>query len=327
MAVVGLSVATVLIGRERDEARRQRQQARKAVDDNYTRVAETWLADRLDPLQREFLEKALAYYRDFAGPDEGDPGLRQDRGRAYLRMGDVLRKLGRHDEAEPAYRQSIAILGEAGQRPADQRPSTATTWPRRPSGSARSGPPGTRRPSSTRPPGSTARPPRPRRPWWPTSRRRPGGSPWGGPWRPGRPPPRDRPGRPTPRRPTGGPSPLLEKAVGRRTRRGRPEAGTGREPRRPGDPAQGTRAARRGEGDRSAVGRGLREARRRGPDPPRALATAWPRPTTTSPWCSARPGPLRASPSRSSTRKSPSTGGSPRTTRPVPNIAGPWPGP
>ncbi len=111
MAVVGLSVTSVLIGRERDEARRQRQQARQAVDDNYTRVAEEWLADRLDPLQLEFLQKALAYYRDFAAADAADPGLRREQGRAYLRMGDVLRKLGRHDEAEPAYRRSIAILG------------------------------------------------------------------------------------------------------------------------------------------------------------------------------------------------------------------------
>ena len=111
-AVVALSVSAVLIGKERDEARRQGRQARKAVDDSYTRVAENWLADRLDPLQREFLEKALVYYRDFAGPDEGDPGLRQDRGRAYLRMGDVLRKLGRHDEAEAAYRRAIEILSK-----------------------------------------------------------------------------------------------------------------------------------------------------------------------------------------------------------------------
>jgi eukaryotic-like serine/threonine-protein kinase len=119
-AVIALSVSTVLIGKERDEANRQRQQARKAVDDNYTRVADTWLADRLDPLQREFLEKALAYYRDFAGPDAGDPGLRQEKGRAYLRMGDVLRKLGRHDEAEVAYRQSIEILSKlASEEPAN----------------------------------------------------------------------------------------------------------------------------------------------------------------------------------------------------------------
>ena len=62
-AGVALAVCAVLIGRERDEARLQRQQARQAVDDMYTEVAEKWLEDRLDPLQREFLEKALAYYR------------------------------------------------------------------------------------------------------------------------------------------------------------------------------------------------------------------------------------------------------------------------
>ena len=119
-AFVALSVSSVLIKRERDEARRQREQARRAVDDSYTRVAEEWLADRLDPLQREFLEKALVYYRDFAGSDEADPTLGLERGRAHLRLGDVLRKLGRHDEAESSYRSSIAILGPlADGAPAD----------------------------------------------------------------------------------------------------------------------------------------------------------------------------------------------------------------
>ena len=119
-AVVALGIASVLVGRERDEARRQGRQARQAVDENYTKVAEEWLADRLDPLQRQFLMKALAYYRDFAGPDDGDPTLRQDRGRANLRLGDVLRKLGRHDESRAAYAESIAILDRlATDEPAD----------------------------------------------------------------------------------------------------------------------------------------------------------------------------------------------------------------
>ena len=109
-AVVALGIASILVGRERDEARRQGRQARKAVDENYTRVAEGWLADRLDPLQRQFLEQALVYYRDFAGPDEGDNTLRQDRGRAHLRLGDVQRKLGQHDKARVAYAQAIAIF-------------------------------------------------------------------------------------------------------------------------------------------------------------------------------------------------------------------------
>jgi serine/threonine protein kinase len=109
-AVFALTVSAVLIGKERDEARRQRSQARQAVDDMYTKVAEQWLEDRLDPLQREMLEKALRYYENFAAVDAADPTVRQERGRAFLRLGDVLRKLGRHDEAEKAYRRSVDAL-------------------------------------------------------------------------------------------------------------------------------------------------------------------------------------------------------------------------
>jgi serine/threonine-protein kinase len=117
--MVALSVGTVLIRRERDEARAQRRQARLAVDDMYSKVADQWLEDRLDPLQREFLAKALAYYENFTRQDSSDPTVRQERGRAYLRMGDVLRKLGRHDEAEAAYRRSVAVLDRlAGEAPA-----------------------------------------------------------------------------------------------------------------------------------------------------------------------------------------------------------------
>ncbi|HWE38560.1 MAG TPA: protein kinase, partial [Isosphaeraceae bacterium] len=117
-ATVALSVSTVLIRRERNEAqfqrneaRVQRGQARNAVDDMYTEVAEKWLEDRLDPVQKQFLEKALAYYDTFAGQDGADMPVRLERGRAYQRMGDILLKLGRRDEADKAYRKAADLIG------------------------------------------------------------------------------------------------------------------------------------------------------------------------------------------------------------------------
>jgi serine/threonine protein kinase/tetratricopeptide (TPR) repeat protein len=61
-SVVGLAVANVLISRERDRVRAQRELARKAVDDMYTDVAEQWLEDQSDPLQQAFLDRALSAY-------------------------------------------------------------------------------------------------------------------------------------------------------------------------------------------------------------------------------------------------------------------------
>ncbi len=110
-------MSTALIRRERNEAmlqrneaRLQREVARHAVDQMYTEVAEKWLEDHLDAVQREFLEKALAYYETFAGDGAAEPAVRQERGRAYQRMGDILHKLGRDDEAATAYRRAIEAL-------------------------------------------------------------------------------------------------------------------------------------------------------------------------------------------------------------------------
>ncbi len=117
-ATVALSVSAALIRRERDEARAQRnearaqrQVARTAVDEMYTEVAEKWLEDNLDPIQKEFLEKALAYYETFAGQADAEPTVRQERGRAYKRMGDILHKLGRNPEAVKAFRRAGEVLG------------------------------------------------------------------------------------------------------------------------------------------------------------------------------------------------------------------------
>ncbi len=148
--VVALSIGTVLVGRERDEARRQRdeatrqreeatarrnearlqrQQARRAVDDMYTKVAVNWLEDRLDPLQREFLDQALGYYEGFAGQEADEPSARQERGRAYQRAGDIYRKLGKPAEAEKALRRASEILGSlAAETP--EAPEIRQDWAR-----------------------------------------------------------------------------------------------------------------------------------------------------------------------------------------------------
>ena len=104
-----LSVSTVLISRERNEARAQGKQARQAVDDMYTRVAENWLEDRLDPLQKEFLEKALNYFETFTRESAREPAVRLEHGRIYQRMGDIQQKFGRTEAAEAAFRKAITF--------------------------------------------------------------------------------------------------------------------------------------------------------------------------------------------------------------------------
>jgi tetratricopeptide (TPR) repeat protein len=90
------------------------QLARQAVDEMYTEVAEKWLAQQADmtPLQRHFLEKALAFYQRLAAERDGDPAVRFEAAKAEQRVGDIRRKLGQHAEAGAAYHRALALLGE-----------------------------------------------------------------------------------------------------------------------------------------------------------------------------------------------------------------------
>jgi tetratricopeptide (TPR) repeat protein len=112
-------------GRERDAAEEERRWARQAVEDMYTQVAEQWLARqaRLQPLQRDFLQKALRYYqRSSEGPGSG-PGQRLEAAQAYRRVGDIQARLGAYRAAEQAYRQALAALREpAAALPGDPEP-------------------------------------------------------------------------------------------------------------------------------------------------------------------------------------------------------------
>ncbi|HJQ79938.1 MAG TPA: serine/threonine-protein kinase, partial [Lacipirellulaceae bacterium] len=83
--------------------------ARQAVDNMYTQVAEKWLAHQpqMEPVQREFLEKALAFYTDFAKEGGDDPSVRFETARAYRRIAEIKHRLGQPVQAEDAFRQAV----------------------------------------------------------------------------------------------------------------------------------------------------------------------------------------------------------------------------
>jgi tetratricopeptide (TPR) repeat protein len=99
---------------ERDAAREEQRWAAQAVDDMYTRVAQEWLGPqpRLQPLQREFLEKALEYYQHAAERWPDDPGLREKLPGLYHRVGRIQATLGRQDRAEEALRKAVSGFEE-----------------------------------------------------------------------------------------------------------------------------------------------------------------------------------------------------------------------
>jgi serine/threonine-protein kinase len=87
-------------------------QARKAVDDYLTTVSESRLLREpgLQPLRKELLESALAYYKGFLKQRSDDPSIQRDLASAYLRVGKVTAEIGSPADAQRAYDQALAIL-------------------------------------------------------------------------------------------------------------------------------------------------------------------------------------------------------------------------
>ena len=117
-AVVALAAGTVLIGRQRTEALHQRDRAeenlglaRQVVDEMYTQVA-VRLRDRerMDADQRDLLLKAARFYERFALPQSADPSVRLEAGRAGLRAGEILTRLGETGPAEAAIGRAMRQL-------------------------------------------------------------------------------------------------------------------------------------------------------------------------------------------------------------------------
>jgi serine/threonine protein kinase len=123
--VLGATVSTwqaVRAARAERRADVRSRLARRAVDEMYTEVAEKWLARQatLTPLQRAFLDKAVAFYDQFAAERASDPEARLETARAEWRVGEIRRKLGQHKEAEVAYRHSLRRLEDLDRVTLDQ---------------------------------------------------------------------------------------------------------------------------------------------------------------------------------------------------------------
>jgi eukaryotic-like serine/threonine-protein kinase len=111
VAVGSLATSTVMIAGKQRELEMQRDEARQAVDDMYTDVAEQWLGQQaaLEPIQRKFLQKALDYYQRSAGKSGTDPRLRFRTAQAYFRMARIQEALGGSRDAEVSYRQAVGL--------------------------------------------------------------------------------------------------------------------------------------------------------------------------------------------------------------------------
>jgi serine/threonine-protein kinase len=97
---------------ERVRAEKAFQDARRAVDDYYTRVSENKLlgVPGLEPLRRDLLEAALTYYQKFAEENRSDPKVRADLATAYFRLATITELIGSKRKAHDFYRKTIALF-------------------------------------------------------------------------------------------------------------------------------------------------------------------------------------------------------------------------
>jgi serine/threonine-protein kinase len=110
----------------RQEAERQRIQAeegflaaRGAVDDFFTDVSETKLLDApgLQPLRKELLATALAYYQDFIRQRAHDPTVQSELAATFYRVGQIENSIGTKERALSALRQAQAIQRRLAESP------------------------------------------------------------------------------------------------------------------------------------------------------------------------------------------------------------------
>ncbi len=93
------------------------------MDELLTRVSESQLSSvpGLQPLRRDLLTAALAYYQDFVRQRGDDPALKIGLADAQLRLGRILRDLGEDAPSRAALEQALALHEAAARDRPDDR--------------------------------------------------------------------------------------------------------------------------------------------------------------------------------------------------------------
>jgi serine/threonine protein kinase/tetratricopeptide (TPR) repeat protein len=103
---------------ERSEAEKQRavaeanfQNARKAVDDYFTSVSQAKLLNvpGLQPLRKELLDSALAYYRQFIDQYGDDPTVQAELAASFVRVGSITSAIGSKEQALAAFHEATDV--------------------------------------------------------------------------------------------------------------------------------------------------------------------------------------------------------------------------
>ena len=112
---------------ERNKTNAERQHLRVVVDDMYRNFEERILEREpsLEPVQREFLIKALGHYERLAQGDGSTPDDRLAIAQSFRRIADIESRLGHSDAAEQAYTTAKSRLDQCDESPAVLRERAA----------------------------------------------------------------------------------------------------------------------------------------------------------------------------------------------------------
>jgi len=121
VGLASLSVATVLLSAANERERTARERAvvarnrtRDVLDVMVSGVTGDSLATQkaVSPEQREFLEKVLAYYQDFAAEPGEDRQARERLAKARRRLGLIHYRLGQKEAGVTVFREATELLGQ-----------------------------------------------------------------------------------------------------------------------------------------------------------------------------------------------------------------------